>query len=71
MHPEKLNDLYCSPNIHMNRSRIKRLAGHVAHMGEMRGAYRILVRKPQGQIPLGRQRLRWEDNIKKDLQVGC
>jgi hypothetical protein len=50
LHPEKLNDLYCSPNIHMIRSRKRRLAGHVVHMGEMRGAYRILVRKPQGQI---------------------
>jgi hypothetical protein len=56
----------------MIRSRIKRLVGNVAHMGEMRGAYRVLVRKPQGQIPLGSHRLRWEDNIKKDLQeMGC
>jgi hypothetical protein len=26
--------------------------------------YRILVGKPQGKIPLGRPRRRWEDNIK-------
>jgi hypothetical protein len=32
----------------------------------------ILVRKPKGKIPLGRPRLRWEDNIKMDLQeVEC
>ena len=30
------------------------------------------MRKPAGNIPLGRPRLRWEDNIKMDLQeVGC
>ena len=34
--------------------------------------YRILVGKPEGKRPLGRPRLRWEDNIKIDLQlVGC
>jgi hypothetical protein len=37
-------------------------------MGEGRGAYRILVRRPEGRRPLGRPRRRWEDNIKKDLQ---
>jgi hypothetical protein len=37
-------------------------------MGEGRGAYRILVRRPEGRRPLGRPRLRWEDNIKMDLQ---
>jgi hypothetical protein len=30
------------------------------------------VGKPEGKRPLGIPRLRWEDNIKKDLQdVGC
>jgi hypothetical protein len=33
-----------------------------------RGAYRVLVGKPEGQRPLGRCRCRWEDNIKMDLQ---
>jgi hypothetical protein len=37
-------------------------------MGERRGAYRALVRKPEGRRPLGRPRLRWEDNIKMDLR---
>ena len=45
---------------------------HVARMGERRGAYRVLVGKPEGKRPLGRPRRRWEDNIKIDLQeVGC
>ena len=34
--------------------------------------YRILLGKPEGKRPLGRRKLRWEDNIKVDLQeVGC
>ena len=34
--------------------------------------YRVLVRKPEGERPLGRPRRRWEDNIQIDLQeVGC
>jgi hypothetical protein len=46
-------------------------AGHAARMGEERGAYRILVGRPEGRRPLGRPRRRWQD-IKTDLQeVGC
>jgi hypothetical protein len=37
-------------------------------MGERRGAYRALVRKPEGRRPLGRPRCRWEDNNKMDLR---
>jgi hypothetical protein len=34
--------------------------------------YSALVGKPEGKIPLGRPRRRWEDNIKMDLrEVGC
>jgi hypothetical protein len=41
-------------------------------MGEERGAYRVLVGKPEGKRPLGRPRYRWKDHIKMDLQeVGC
>jgi hypothetical protein len=45
-----------------------RWAGHVASMGEDRGVHRVLVGKPEEKRPLGRQRRRWEDNIKMDLQ---
>ena len=49
-----------------------RWAGHVAHMGEERGVYRVLVGKPEGKRPLVRPRRRWVDNIRTDLQeVGC
>ena len=73
LHNEELNDLYCSPNIvRVIKSRRMRWAGHVARMGEERGAYRVFVRKPEGKRPLGRPRRRWVDNIKMDLQeVGC
>jgi hypothetical protein len=30
--------------------------------------YRVLVRKPEGKRPLGRQRRRWVDNIKLEFQ---
>jgi hypothetical protein len=36
-------------------------------MEEMRNAYKILVGKLEGKIPLGRPRHRWEDNIRMDL----
>ena len=49
-----------------------RWARHVACLGEERGAYRVLVGKPEGKRPLGRPRRRWVDNIMMDLQeVGC
>jgi hypothetical protein len=40
----------------------------VARMGEVRGAYNILVGRPEGRRPLGRPRRGWEDNIKMDLR---
>jgi hypothetical protein len=36
-------------------------------MGEGRGVYRVLVRRPEWKRPLGITRHRWEDNIKLDL----
>ena len=49
-----------------------RWAGHVARMGEERGVYRVLVKKPEGKRPLGRPRRRWVYHIRMDLQeVGC
>jgi hypothetical protein len=37
-------------------------------MGEVRGAYNILVGRAEGRRPLRRPRRRWEDNIKMDLR---
>jgi len=66
-------DLYSSLNIvQVIKSRRMRCAGHVVHIGEERGVYRVLVGKPEGKRSLGRPRRRWVDNIKTDLQeVGC
>jgi hypothetical protein len=50
------------------KSRRMRWAGHIAHIGEGRGAYRILVWRHEGRRSLGRPRHRWENNIKMDLQ---
>jgi hypothetical protein len=38
-------------------------------MEEGRGAYRILVGRPEEMRPLDRPRRRWENNIKMDLEV--
>ena len=69
LHNQELRDLYSLPNIvRVVKSRRMRWAGHVARMGEGRGAHRILVGKPEGKRPLGRARHRWEDNIKMYLR---
>jgi len=67
IHNEELIDLYSSPNIvGVIKSKRMRWAGHVAHMGERRVVYRVLVGRPEGKRPLGRARRRWEDNIHSD-----
>ena len=68
LHTEEHYDLYCSPYItRVIKSRM-RWARHVTRMRERRGVYRVLVGKPEGKIPLGKLRRRWEDNSKLDLQ---
>ena len=69
---DELNDTYSSPNIvRVIKSRRMKWAAHVARMRERRGVCRVLVGKPEGKRPLGRLRLRWEDNINMDLhEVG-
>jgi hypothetical protein len=55
LHNKELYAVYSSPNIiRVITSRRLRWAGHVARMGERRGAYRALVGKPEGRRPLGR-----------------
>ena len=52
-----------------DKSRRKRWARHVAcRGGERRGVYRVLVRKTEGKRPLGRHRLRRENNTEKEVQ---
>jgi len=59
LHNEEVNDMHSSPNIiRMVKSRRKRWVGYVAHVGERRDAYRVLVGKTEGKRPLGRPRRR-------------
>jgi hypothetical protein len=51
----------------MIKSRMMRWARYVARMGAKWNSYRLLVGKPEGKRPLGRQRRRWVDNIKMDF----
>jgi len=66
---EALKDLISSLNIvWVIKTRRMRWGGHVAHMGQEKGVYRVLVGKPEGKRPLERPRRRWVDNIRMDLQ---
>ena len=67
----ELNDLHSSPNIiQVITSRRMRWAEHVTCVGERRGAYRLLVGKPEGKRPLGRSRHRWKDNTGRHKKMG-
>jgi hypothetical protein len=48
-------------------SRRMRWAGQVAHMGEGRVVYRVVVGEPEGKKQLGRPSHREEDNINIEL----
>ena len=61
---EELYDPYSLLNIiWVRKSRRRRWAGHVAHMGACGGTCRVLVGRAEGRRPLGRPRQRWEDYI--------
>jgi hypothetical protein len=40
----------------------------VAHMGQERNVYRVLMGESEGKRPLGRPTHRWEDGIRMDLR---
>jgi hypothetical protein len=59
LHNEELHGLYSSPSIvRVIKARRMRWAGHMARMGDVRGAYNILVGSPEGRRSLGRPRRR-------------
>jgi hypothetical protein len=50
------------------------MGGACSAYGAGRDVHRVLVGKPEGKRPLGRPRLRWEDNMMMDIQEvrgGC
>jgi hypothetical protein len=59
--------MYFSSDILLIFSRRMRCAGNVSCMGERRVACRVLVERPEERRPLGRRKLKLEDNIKMDL----
>jgi hypothetical protein len=65
LHNEELHNFYSSPII-IRMIKLRRMgwAVRVAHMGEKRNAYRLLVERMR---LVGRPTRLWEDNIKMDL----
>jgi hypothetical protein len=56
LYNEELHNLYSSQSIiRIIKSRRIKWAAHVARKGEKRKVYRLLVGKPEGKRPLGRQ----------------
>jgi hypothetical protein len=67
LHNEELHDLltHCCACYKIEKNE---MGGACSAVGEERGVYSILVGKPEGKRPMGRPSLKWEDNIKMDLQ---
>jgi hypothetical protein len=69
LHNEELHNLYASPHtIRVIKSRTMRWVGHVVRMGYAKNEYSFLVGKPERKRSLGKQRGKWEDNIRMDLR---
>jgi len=69
LHSEGLTRLYSLPNIiRLIKSKRMRWAWHAARMWKRKSAYRVLAWKPERKTLLGGPKLRWEDNIKMELQ---
>jgi hypothetical protein len=69
LHNKELYNFYSSASIIAVIKPMRwRWAGHVAPSGEKRNAYRILVRKPERNRPLGRPRSRLVNNIERDVR---
>jgi hypothetical protein len=55
LHNEELHNMYTSLNIiRVIKSRMMKWVGKVAYVGEMRNAYKFLIRKPEAKRQLGR-----------------
>jgi hypothetical protein len=65
VHNEELHNSHSSPNV-IRMITSKRMTWKI-HVEE-RNAYRILVGKPEGKIPLRRPRYKWKVNVEMDLR---
>jgi len=71
LHNKELYKIYSSPNFTgLIKSGILEYTGHLAHVGDRRGAYRVFVGRPHGKRTLGRPRRRWGDSINIGLELG-
>jgi hypothetical protein len=62
-----LRNFYASLNIvRLIKSRTVRTMRHVAQIEEVGSTCNVMDGKPEERSPLGRPRLRWEDNIRMD-----
>jgi hypothetical protein len=68
LHNEELHILYSSPDIRQIKSKRMRWVGHVAHMGEEKNMYKVLLGKPEGKRPLERPKHRREYGMRMDLR---
>jgi hypothetical protein len=69
LHNEEFSALYSSPKLLGWSNREEEWdGGTCSTYGERRGAYRILVWRPERRRRVGRRRRRWQDDIKMDLQ---
>jgi len=66
---QELDKLIKYKNI-INFARVQRLGryGHIERMQEIRMVKAIHARKPISKRPMGRPKIRWEDDVKKDIQ---
>jgi hypothetical protein len=66
---EQLLDFYCSPNVvRVIKSKVVRLAEHLARIGAVRNASSILVGKPERKGLHGEPMHRWEGNVETGLR---
>jgi len=69
LHHEEVNDLCCSPSfVRMINRRRMRWAGHVVQWGRREAYTWLWSGNLRERDHFWRPRLRWEDNIKLDLQ---
>ena len=59
--------MQCTLTGSLVRSRM-RWAGHLVRMDESKLAKRVEVEKHQGRRKMGRQQLRWEDCVRRDMR---